>query len=549
MLYKWYQTKVVQGNIIMEAWIWIILIVIIITIIVAIILIVDHNSKKTTTAPPGNGGSGGGGGGSGSATSACTQDSDCISNNCSLGFCQPGTEITRTVGAACISNSPSTSIPGCVSGLSCNKSTGQTIGVCTAGTNGYFESCISGLNQCQALNVCTTSMGVQPHTNKFCLFRSDQNVCPSGQCLSGYSCTFSSGDGKCLASSGLPCTSGNQCVSTTCGSSGVSKWNGITWSKLAPVQTGVNFDRIEAINVGSGDDIWGLDTNSGIYHLPNGQTEFTKVLSNVTQMMINGDNRTMTMVDFAVTNDNTVYILYSAPGDNQTLYPIFTIDMTGLSTTLKPFITTSGVQTAPSGGNFNQIVGMDVIIVNDGTINTVLNAQVGSDSFKQYVSTNMGNFISDNPPDDSITLSANSIVRFVPNPNLSGADQAKNVSQSFKLPNVNNEVITCIQCIAYVSQTASNIELNNPVGITDGAINDYSVTISGPTSSMTTNYYFLAEVGGKYNLYIGPTNVISMSGLNLYAGQIGILPGYYDSSTRVASNGSNVYIFSNQTCA
>lgn len=533
-------------------WIWILIIVIIIVIIIAIVFIFKGNSNDTS--PPGNGNpTGGNPTGDGSLTSACTQNSDCDSNNCSFGFCQTAGNVTRTVGASCIASNTSVAVAGCVSGLSCIRPSGQTIGVCTDGTSNFFTACFSGLNQCRSYNVCKAPIGVNSTTNTFCVFMSNPNICPSGKCLPGYTCDFTNDNaaGNCLASNGLSCIMNSQCESQTCSGPGISIWNGSAWSGLAQIQTGINIDRLEASSSGNGDDLWALDINNGLYHLPNGKQQFNQVLSNTTQRTINGNKKTLDILNFGVAN-NVPYVLYSAKGSGATLYPIFEVDVTTSPATLNPFRTSNGVQIDSDGNNFTQIVDIDVITSNN-QINMVINGKAGSGSssnFNQYVSSNKGKFkkavdVNGSP----IILTSNNIVRFAPNSNLSVANQALNINQLQNVPNFSYMGITCLNCVAFAGQSAQNFTENSGVAISNNTIIDYSMNEVGSGNSATNNIYLVAKVNNQYNLYVAPANFFNTQGINQYLGSISILPGYYDSNTRIATNGFNLYLYSKTTCA
>lgn len=105
----------------------VIVLIIILVFVIILLFFIAYRGEDNSSSPSSNSVPSGG---VGSLTSACFQDNNCASGNCSLGFCQPVGETTRQEGASCVSNNPSATVPGCATGLICNIPSNVTIGTC-----------------------------------------------------------------------------------------------------------------------------------------------------------------------------------------------------------------------------------------------------------------------------------------------------------------------------------------------------------------------------------------------------------------------------------
>jgi hypothetical protein len=556
----------------MEAWVWIVVLIVFL-LIVGVVIYFAMNTKPSppagTTSPPDTPPDTpppvtpppDPGGGNVNNGNPCKTDADCRSGNCSATWCQPAGIGTGAPTASCISSSTVPAAGGCRTGLTCVRGRGQAIGICTPGSTNFFNFCKLNTD-CRAFNVCDISINtLVSTTQKYCVFDTNPNLCPLSTCLPGFECS-DPGGGDCLGETGLTCSTDDQCQTSCGGDPGVMKWDGAKWENYGSAPSGVTFSRIVAVPTTSGDDIWGLDINNGLYQLSAGTSTFEQILPNTTSMVIDnsiqgGTNdpnpRTLTMTNFSATNDGTIYLLYSAPSTQTgvlTVYPIFTI--TNESTDLEPFMTKSGVQKAPFGHSFTNIIDLDTIISTDGSVNMVINGQeTNGIPAAYYISgTKTDKFsISEISNGAVLTLISGNFLRYVPVPTLAAQDQAQNF-QSLQPFSQIAPTIACATCSAYAGQeNLLDFNNNESIQVPSIAISDLVIPLVTSSSRNYNNILFMAKstTTGDFNLYIASGNHQSTTQPPVF-GPVSILPGYYDTSSRIAASGSNVYVFSSQTC-
>lgn len=465
---------------------------------------------------------------------SCMSNSDCNSNNCVNNIC------TTTSSGSLPDGSPCTSSSQCMSTSTCFNN------VCTAsgGTGGdtlFYEPCTM-TTDCRLYNTCTTSIGVTD-TDR-CLFRANPNSCPSGSCLSGFTCT----DSACLATTGLFCTNNSQCVSGTCSTPGsISHWNGRTWDFYLPVPTGVTFNRLEVVSAVNQDapnvqgfNLWGFDRRSGIYYAGAGSSSFTRIIPNVGN--VPNSNEPATMIDMAVGANNNAYIIYRnneggsfqllRATSNGSLFPPPNLFNFPDSTLIS----------APGGNTMSNVTNIDVLINSTGNYIIITGQQAGNNTSSTY-QTFFSNFNSNFNQVSSFFVNSNTILKYIENPDLSFGQQVNNFNQ-LAPPNLGTSDIECKDCVAYSGQ--ANTDGNSPIGNPNLTIVDYDVTTVGTGASRRNNTYFIAQnlSTQEYNLYVAPGTWQEP----VTIGQFAILPGYYNVNSRVAVLGNDIFIYSNNSC-
>jgi hypothetical protein len=497
----------------------------------------------------------------------CANDTDCSSGNCSMDFCQAAGRVTGTVGAACISTDGTISDGGCGSDLECVIESKQTVGTCkSTGNTGYFNKC-ENTTQCMDVNTCRKTDG-SDGSETFCLFPVDPNQCSNGVCLSGFMCTSS----ECLGEHGMTCNADTQCVSSSCQTSAtVVQWDGTTWNSYGIVQSGLSFTRIVATNGAKGDDIWALDPDNGLYYLEGGQAQFQQILSITTQRVVDSsvqggpddpNPRNMKLLDFDATTDGEVFVLYVAPSlisGVQTVYPIFTVDTSGK---LEPFLSKSGVQAAPIAPTYSVIAEIAVIKgIKSGTgadikfttINVAINGKDPGGLIDNFTMSVISSSADDPKLSNStvtaavtdtgspVALGPNNAIRYVMNPKLAGDV----IGMNFNTLTPNLDHIQCLSCDSYTGQPSGTT--NNIIGESEWEIADYTVTLVNSGLRKFNNTYMIAQnTTGDWNLYLAPG--IADGKILIPVGPFSILPGYYDENSRVAANGPNLYVYSEQSC-
>jgi len=149
----------------------------------------------------------------------CTLNSDCGSNNCNNGFCQPLGIVSGTLGSSC--QGSCIQFPSGITGSNCNSpnltcscNSGENEpGVCVTATQGIVSSC-STLSSCTSDLTCFTSIGTTCGTGStgcVCSFPyTDPNV--GTICIKG----MTSRIGSCFNNKALGCDSGGVCFSNIC---------------------------------------------------------------------------------------------------------------------------------------------------------------------------------------------------------------------------------------------------------------------------------------------------------------------------------------------
>lgn len=123
----------------------------------------------------------------------CINDSNCISDNCSQGFCQPNGMNTGDLGSACNQSAP------------CNEGTCWH-GLCTIGNAGYNNDCRE--RSCAQGMYCDNAHCIVPEQ---CL----------GSCIPGFQCVKS----ECRGESGALTSTAIQCLSGRCDGGGIVSYN------------------------------------------------------------------------------------------------------------------------------------------------------------------------------------------------------------------------------------------------------------------------------------------------------------------------------------
>lgn len=137
----------------------------------------------------------------------CVNNSDCESQNCSNGFCQPKHIISGTVGSYCTNNvCPGYTGSQCNNGLECLCPLDNGPGVCSTSQNGLLSPCTT-TNPCPSPMVCEGIQGCQ-YSN------TQSNVCVNGM-TSNVTIV-----GDCYNNNQIGCISNTDCFTSNCSGNG-----------------------------------------------------------------------------------------------------------------------------------------------------------------------------------------------------------------------------------------------------------------------------------------------------------------------------------------
>lgn len=481
-------------------------------------------------------------GSDGELGSTCTMDGDCRSQNCSQGVCQSHNMITGQHGAFCQPNGSSA--------LTCAPRFRCEANRCTPIGNDLFELCQSN-SDCKPFFVCSKGIGSDSE-DSICVFKDDPNGCVDGTCSGGYRCVNS----KCVGISGAPCTLNEQCVNG-CSTQSITKWVDGGWSSYAPMPPEVKFNKLAAVTRSGNDDIWGLDLNRGLYYWKHDDPNqnWIKVADALFKRRIDYDGereeKRLKIVDMAVTDQNTVYLVYKASSIDtrcdyySPIYPIYRLNMlTALDSSsnmrerLVPFNTPSGVQwVAKSDSTFTRILSIDAILHNGQLIMMVYGNDrdeetnytfsiIGSESDFKYSGPKSGQGFNDR-----------NLIRFVPAPDLSATKQARlyNYLESDDRDGCNTNKIAINGRYpgtkSYGDQTIPRLASNY-------LIHDY-VPIKREDRIET---YLIAshKRHNTSNLYVS---------IDAALGVMYTLPGYVNMESRLAVTNRALYMYSPGTCS
>jgi hypothetical protein len=307
--------------------------------------------------------------------------------------------------------------------------------------------------------------------------------------------------------------------------------------------TTVRFFRFNVNILGTGEHLWGLDVTSsqqGLYYKGPTDTNYSRVL-----------NRTFSnyqIQDFGLAN-NVAYVTLTQ--NNQMNALLWQVNVAGGNVTITPFGGTSFASTAlnqqpssnlgilqgPGGLSFDVINSIDVLTGKTSAALIVVNGLLsGSTQFQAYTGTFTTGLTT-----ATMMLNSIDVVRFVPNPALSDADQLKNFNQLTTTNSTISQEIYCNGCVGYTGQSSTTGNL--PIG--SQSLNIYpqvAVSLSTTGGAQMNNTYFLAkdiqDTSNNLNLYIAPGIVTGGQTI----GPFSVLPGYYNTDNAIAVAGNNLYI-------
>ena len=508
--------------------------------------------------------------------SVCRVDTDCRTQNCSNGFCQPHNTVTGQTGAFCLMNGT----PNCTGRFECIN------GTCMATGNDLLEVCESN-NDCRPFHVCTRAP-FESTDEKICQFPIDPNRCVNGTCTGGSVCS----GGQCLGRFGTPCILDSNCVGS-CGGPSIARWDfenptGGGWSTIASIPNNVKFEKVLAIRRFNNDDIWGFDPDNGLYYWKhdNPNRSWIRVLSSnhIGRLISDSKQRKFHLIDFAVAHSDAIYVLYRVShitdeSINRNLYVLYRLDMMAirnavsnstqlnnidLCTVLIPYNTNDGIQLTDEGEEFNRIIGMDAIM-DQGKIITLLYGNCLRDGTRYYVFSHSG----DNPyfnyvgPNHGYGLTSLNRIRLLPrlhnydvydNYNLNDNYCYFKHSSSYDLSNGDfssvllpkNERSRSFLGSENGSRRTTTLITNGSNDITDEE--SIELPING---DIVIHDYVLVRNDNRISVYLiatyeNRTNIYFVPDINNEA--IHTLPGHVSDDTRIAFSSNNLYIFSPGTC-
>ncbi len=477
---------------------------------------------------------------------ACSADSDCQSDNCSFSFCQATQTVSGQTNAVCSTgaNSPPLGI-GCTTGFQCTSSTCSPTGSALTFRCSMDTDC-NPFNVCQANPYSTTGSEV-------CIYRDDPNICPTGICAGGYECSNPAGtsSSSCMGFSGIPCTINANCLSGNCSTTGeIVRWNGQVWNPITALPNGIAFNRIVAITRGAGDDLWGLDLNNGVYYWPHdGSPMAWRKVANATfsqnldtsgfTTIGSSNNRDFAIVDLAVTPSNLPYVMYSVTDPNNSANPTVTVLYT--------------LNIAATPVSMNPLQGPSGIIYRQGLPNQPSRVPIMANNLDVSAYAPGGNYILIYGQQLGFNLQTFSFWNLVTR-QLSGAFQPE---LAFNFPQTQNTMriiprltgVSLPDFYRYIfnaddepNQLQSSAIFSStplPPSTTDLIISDYAVALSSTSTPIT---YIVANdptMDDMVNLFIIPSAIF---------GDMYILPGYIDSSSRISATTNDLYMYSARTC-
>lgn len=234
--------------------------------------------------------------------SACNNNLQCSSSNCSLGYCQTKGYTTGQIGSYCSNDLA------CDARLNCLN---QTCVIHNT-TDNWGLGCLND-SDCNSTTIC---LPLNNNNNrKVCQFPVGGS-CLNSMCPTGFDCV----NGQCLGLAGSVCSIDSNCLGS-CDSKAILRLNlnqnKIVWDKFITVPANISFARIKSIE---GEGLWGLDFNNGIYY-----TSFknqTWILLYDSTLKIK--NEIYSIIDMSVVNPKLMFLVYKSVNDST--YKLYVAD-------------------------------------------------------------------------------------------------------------------------------------------------------------------------------------------------------------------------------